>query len=177
MSDETPELENTEINPTTPEPASELNNNELISGFASEVAAYSEQTPDFADAFNYLIELRDKQLQEYSSLYPELQDINKRNDAIEAEAFEIIKISQQSGNNAVDFIYNLAKNLGYQHSEPQINLAQKQKAQHSAKTLTASNGGVAHSPMTLEGLAAMSQTEFDEWYWHNKREFKKIMGQ
>lgn len=176
MSEENIELENIETTENKEEDSTSIDNS-LINGFADEVASYSMQTPDFSNAFNYLVELRNKQLEHYSSLYPELQDINKRNNQIETEALEIIKSAKQSGNNAADFIYNLAKNLGYQNAENQINLAQKQQLQNSAKTLTASNGGIATTSMNLHDLSNMSQAEFDEWYWNNKQEFKRIMGQ
>lgn len=149
---------------------------EIIDNFANAVEEYSTQAPDFAQAFNYLIELRDKQLTQYSSLYPELNDIKNRNQQIENEALEIIKMAQQSGNNAPDFMYNLAKNLGYKTEEAKPILAQNEEVKKSARTLTASNGGIANSPMTIEGLASLSQEEFDAWYWRNKQEFKRIMG-
>lgn len=85
-------------------------------------------------------------------------------------------MAKQSGSSAADFMYNLAKNLGYKTEEAKPILAQDEEAKKAAKTLTASNGGVANSPMTIEGLSSLSQEEFDVWYWRNKQEFKRIMG-
>ena len=85
-------------------------------------------------------------------------------------------MAKQSGSSAADFMYNLAKNLGYKTEEAKPILAQDEEAKKAAKTLTASNGGVANSPMTIEGLSSLSQEEFDAWYWRNKQEFKRIMG-
>lgn len=144
----------------------------LVNNFANEVQEYSKATPDFIKAFNYLVEMRDKQLAQYSSLYPELSDASKRNQQIENEALEIITTAQQNGHNAAEFMYNLAKNLGYM----QTNLMHSEEVRKSAKTLTSSSGSAAKSPMSIENLAKLSQEEFDEWYWQNKQEFKRIMG-
>lgn len=78
---ETPQnVEELQINEDAPEHPNEDNEQAvLIDNFANEVQDYSKQAPDFANAFNYLIELRDKQLTQYSSLYPELNDTKNRN--------------------------------------------------------------------------------------------------
>ena len=70
----------------------------------------------------------------------------------------------------------VAKANGYGVVDAVEIIEKKQLAQQAAKTLTATGGGVVNSPMSIEALANLSQEEFDNWYWKNKQEFKRIMG-
>ena len=105
-----------------------------------------------------------------------MADATKRNHKIESEAVELIKMAQANGRNPAEFIYQIAKANGYGVADAVEIIEKKQLAQQAAKTLTATGGGVVNSPMSIEALANLSQEEFDNWYWKNKQEFKRIMG-
>lgn len=158
------------------EEAKQIDEDELINNFSRQVEEFVIKTPDFSDAFKYLVDMRDKQLSKIGSVIPEMADATKRNHKIESEAVELIKVAQANGRNPAEFIYQIAKANGYGVADAVEIIEKKQLAQQAAKTLTATGGGVVNSPMSIEALANLSQEEFDNWYWKNKQEFKRIMG-
>ncbi|WP_212112171.1 hypothetical protein [Bartonella queenslandensis] len=135
---------------------------------------------DFDAAANFLYEERAKQLNAWSSVYPDYAQKSTIDAIIGDELRTIVATCAQKGVNPAEELYRIAQNLGYQNQAVQANnqVAALQSRQNSARTLTASGGGGSTGPMTLEAIGNMSDKEFGEWYSNPKNQiiFDKLMG-
>lgn len=176
------QIEETNIDETVPEsespadqPAGDADN--LWQDFELDAQEYKNKTPDFTEAFSYLLARRDAQLAAYGAIDKRLSDPAARAHHIENEAFQVLSQAAKAGVSPAEFIYNMAKAQGYgQAANVAADYEQKNKTRSAAKSLTLSAGGAGSAPMNIESLAALPQEEFDSWYWQNKDEFKRIMG-
>ncbi|WP_019224160.1 hypothetical protein [Bartonella rattimassiliensis] len=155
-------------------------NGHLNQFLESSVASIKEKYSDFDAAADFLYETRAKQLNAWSSVYPNYAQKSTIDAIIGDELRTIVATCAQKGVNPAEELYRIAQNLGYQNQAVQANnqVAALQSRQNSARTLTASGGGGMTGPMTKDTLANMSEKEFNAWISNPKNEarFYEIMG-
>ncbi|WP_208441959.1 hypothetical protein [Bartonella raoultii] len=148
--------------------------------FNSSFENVKDKYSDFDAAANFLYETRAKQLNAWSSIYPNYAQKSTIDAIIGDELRTILATCAQKGSNPIEEIYRIAQNLGYQNQAVQANdqIAALQSRQNSARTLTASGGGGSVGPMTLKDIDRMSDEEFGEWYSNpkNKAILRKLHG-
>ncbi|WP_208442449.1 hypothetical protein [Bartonella raoultii] len=148
--------------------------------FNSSFENVKDKYSDFDAAANFLYETRAKQLNAWSSVYPNYAQKSTIDAIIGDELRTILATCAQKGANPAEEIYRIAQNLGYQNQAQQANhqVAALQSRQNSARTLTASGGGGSVGPMTKDALYNMSEREFNTWISNPKNEalFYEIMG-
>ncbi|GAA4667003.1 hypothetical protein GCM10023262_15360 [Bartonella pachyuromydis] len=155
-------------------------NGHLNQFLENSVASVKDKYSDFDAAADFLYEARAKQLNAWSSVYPNYAQKSTIDAIIGDELRTIVATCAQKGGNPAEELYRIAQNLGYQNQAVQGNnqVAALQSRQNSAKTLTASGGGGSVGPITKDTLAAMSEKEFNAWIANPKNEahFYEIMG-
>ncbi|WP_142417203.1 hypothetical protein [Bartonella massiliensis] len=155
-------------------------NGHLNQFLENSVASVKDKYSDFDAAADFLYETRAKQLNAWSSVYPNYAQKSTIDAIIGDELRTIVATCAQKGVNPAEELYRIAQNLGYQNQAVQVNdqIAALQSRQNSARTLTASGGGGITGPMTKETLANMSEKEFNAWIANPKNEarFYEIMG-
>lgn len=155
-------------------------NGHLNQFLASSAETAKKKYSDFDAAVNFLYEERAKQLNAWSSVYPDYAQKSTIDAIIGDELRTIVATCAQKGINPAEELYRIAQNLGYQNQAVQANdqVAALQSRQNSARTLTASGGGGSVGPMTLDAIGNMSDKEFGEWYSNPKNQiiFDKLMG-
>ncbi|WP_254473237.1 hypothetical protein [Bartonella sp. B1098] len=155
-------------------------NGHLNQFLENSVASVKDKYSDFDAAADFLYETRAKQLNAWSSVYPNYAQKSTIDAIIGDELRTIVATCAQKGVNPAEELYRIAQNLGYQNQAVQVNdqIAALQSRQNSARTLTASGGGGVTGPMTKQTLANMSEKEFDAWIANPKNEarFYEIMG-
>lgn len=149
--------------------------------------SYMAETPDFGDAVKFMSDLRDKQLQALSFANPQLRNEQGRVQQINAELKSIIQAAKQQGLSPAQAVYQLAQGFGYQKAaqaapqgqqQPQMpdKLASIARAQEASRTVGQTAGKAGGDELTLEGLLAMSASEYSEWVEKNPNKFRRLMG-
>ncbi len=155
-------------------------NGHLNQFLENSVASVKDKYSDFDAAANFLYETRAKQLNAWSSVYPDYANKSTIDAIIGDELRTIVATCAQRNLNPAEELYKIAQNCGYQNQVVQAHhqVAALESRQNSARTLTASGGGGNVGPMTKEALANMSEKEFDVWISNPKNEarFYEIMG-
>ncbi|WP_273755682.1 hypothetical protein [Bartonella sp. MM73XJBT.G] len=155
-------------------------NGHLNQFLENSVESVKDKYSDFDAAADFLYETRAKQLNAWSSVYPNYAQKSTIDAIIGDELRTIVATCAQKGVNPAEELYRIAQNLGYQNQAVQGNnqVAALQSRQNSARTLTASGGGGSVGPMTKQTLYDMSEKEFDAWIANPKNEarFYEIMG-
>lgn len=155
-------------------------NGHLNQFLENSVESVKDKYSDFDAAADFLYETRAKQLNAWSSVYPNYAQKSTIDAIIGDELRTIVATCAQKGVNPAEELYRIAQNLGYQNQAVQVNdqIAALQSRQNSARTLTASGGGGSVGPITKQTLAAMTEKEFDAWIANPKNEarFYEIMG-
>ncbi|EJF92651.1 hypothetical protein [Bartonella tamiae] len=138
----------------------------------------SKDAPDVNDAADFIYSLRERQLIEAATLYPEMNNPAARQQQMRNELSELIDRAIRTGQNPAVVLYNLAKSNGYQEKtqEPNDAFDKINEAQNRSKTLAASSGQSLAGEMTLEKLASLTDAEFSAWKKENPRKFERIMG-
>jgi hypothetical protein len=134
-------------------------NNQFMQRYQAAAAEYSEQNPQFQDAYQHLIENR---VQEHM-----IAGLNK-DQAIETanrEEQAIVRMAFENGSNPAEKLVELAKIRGWnatsQEKAPPVDkVDQVTKGQSEAKTI--SKGGQGNTTLTLESLADLDGDEFDK---------------
>jgi len=167
-------LESDCLEPSNKSPQEELEQTQkLLQEFEEKAAEFSKMTPDFSKAVEFLAKKRHQQLQSYGVVDQRFYDLQERNQQLEKEAEQLIKIAAQTGRNPAQLFYEVALSYGYGATQHYREAEQKQTA---AKSLTSLPGYRSHQPMDIDALAQMPQSDFDKWYWDNQSEFRRIMG-
>uniref|UniRef100_UPI0035CEF666 hypothetical protein n=1 Tax=unclassified Bartonella TaxID=2645622 RepID=UPI0035CEF666 len=155
-------------------------NGHLNQFLESSVTSIKDKYSDFDAAADFLYETRAKQLNAWSSVYPNYAQKSTIDAIIGDELRTIVATCAQKGGNPAEELYRIAQNLGYQNQAVQVNnqVAELQSRQNSARTLTASGGGGSTGPMTLASIDRMSEEEFDVWISNpkNKAIFRQLHG-
>lgn len=139
---------------------------QLASVMAQSEAAFRQETPDYDDAINYVIEARARELQLYGMDPVSIQQ------AISGEITEIARTAIQQGKNPADIGYQIAQARGYRPAQVQqqqgggaaaAQVAAIAKAQQAGKTL-GSGGGSSAATLNANSIAALSDDEFEALY-------------
>jgi len=133
----------------------------------SQVKEFSERTPDYPDALNYMMENRARELQ-IMGASPD--DIAAQ---LEIESTQIAQAALRSGMNPAEVVYNLAQTRGYAPKKPE-------KVQEKDKIVTLERGQKAAASlprgsaeeMSFKDIERMSDEEFDK-YWDKEVAGKK----
>ena len=130
--------------------------NQFIGSYKASAEEFSSRTPEFKDAYKYLIGARDRELTTLGYMDP-----RQRHQMIVQDEAQIVALAMQDGVNPAERLFAVAKDRGFKKTEPK-NDAQKldtiQRGQQAAKSLGAVSGG-AEGELTLTQIAEMSEDE------------------
>lgn len=137
---------------------------EFVDRYAASAQAYKAENPEFAPAYNHLMQTR---LDELIAMgYNQAEAVNIRTQdeiAIAAKAYA-------DGVNPGERLYALAKMRGFSQAQPQAQapiadaaqkLDQLEKGLNASKSLSNASGQ-ATTELTLEALASMEDADFDK---------------
>lgn len=149
-------------------------------------AAYKAETADFDDAVKWMSAERTRQLSTLKGLNPQFQTEAGIVQQINAELKDIVVAAAQAKISPAEYIYNMAKEWGYKGAavtEGKIELPGKLKnveqAQERSRTVAQGSGKTEGADeISIESLAAMPQSEFNEWMKvpANSKTFQRLMG-
>lgn len=121
---------------------------------------YKRTTPDYDDAFKYMVEFRKKELANYG-----ITDEQQINQEIERNSFQLAAIAIQRGLNPADVLYKTAQQYGYKKAEAEVKLENKlediQKGQEKANK-TLKNSEEDADRLTAEHIAGLEGEEFSK---------------
>lgn len=123
----------------------------VIAALDAEFDAFSQETPAYEAALRYLAGRRDAELAAFGGTDNHMQDSGFRARQMEDELKQIITAALANGQSPAAVIYNIACGYGFQADD---------------------HGG----NMTLKKLASMSEQDFGQWYGHNRKAFRRLMG-
>jgi len=158
----------------------EARTNEMLQRYASHVSQYTKQAPDFNEAYAYLAQAREKELE-----LAGYSDPVDRTNRLQYEEGLLVGRAMMTGQDPAHMLYELAKFRGYAKSAPEPKpaandnkLATIAKGQKAAKSLGNGSGAAnANEVMTLEALTALADEdpdEFDKQFERMKR--KGLLG-
>jgi hypothetical protein len=136
----------------------------MLSAYEQDARRFSQEKPEFADAYRYMFEVRHRQLDAIG-----LKDPAARNRFIADEERQLVSEAFKSRMSPAQMIYNLAVASGFSHTPPapapaKPNHAEKieqiAKGQRAAGVSLSSAGGSAGEGLTAAALADMSEEEF-----------------
>jgi hypothetical protein len=143
---------------------------------------FRQQQPDYGNAFNYFLQTRAAELQQYGYTPEQIQKtINDEQLAIAAGSF-------QRGVSPAQTLYRVAQARGYQpQSQPQpmrngngaggdAQVARINQGQRRSQTLSGTGGGAGPTEMTADRLLKMTNDEFHEWTIKNPAKTKRLLG-
>jgi hypothetical protein len=132
----------------------------MLEQYASSVREYTEKSaPDFKEAYTYLTDIADKELQQRGFTNPQ-----ERANMLQFEEGRIVGNAFSSDKSPAEVIYELAKFRGYKTVEgksPPPKIETLKRGQRASKSLSGSGGSVDGMP-TLEALADLEGDEFDK---------------
>lgn len=142
---------------------------QLVHAVKQDEAAFTKETPDYADAVEYAKQIKKA---EYLALGVSEQEAEAQ---LYRDALAIAQRAYHSGSSPAEFAYNLAKALGYQgkKAEAPANVVAMRQAGQKMATGGGGGSGKTGAPSFAE-LAAMSAEEFAEATKGNK--WKKLAG-
>lgn len=132
---------------------------DMLNRYASSVKQFAKDAPDFNEAYQHLVNARDRELE-----IAGWRDPVKRQERLEYEEGLIVGQALHSGDNPGQILYELAKNRGYKSpvaKEQENRLAQLQAGQKASKSLGGSKGS-PEGVSSLEALSNLEGKEFDE---------------
>lgn len=140
----------------------------LAMNYQQAAVEFSQQTPDFREAYGYAINSR---AQELSALGMTQHSIAE---ALRQEEMNLVDTALRNGVNPAEAVYNFAKARGYRVASVEPKAAPKpvekapdpelQKARQAVAATAAATGKPANNEMTLESLAGLSGAAFDSAY-------------
>lgn len=161
---------------------------QFMGQYSAQAAEFSQKTPDFKEAYQFLLNDRAAELKEAFGL-----DGIALENALRSNEMEIAAIAMQQGTNPAERIYQLAKRRGYTGKPettetPAVDpakatadallkatstLAGIAKGQEKSKSLSSAGGAGSDGLPPIEELLAMDTDEFDK-LTKNPRAWKKI---
>lgn len=135
--------------------------NQFLNQYHASVQAYARTQPDFGEAYNWLAQTAQAQIE---ARYPDLshQEVQQR---LNAEEENIVRYAFQKGRNPAEAIYNVAKSLGFKKepAQPENKLARLAAGQKAASSLSGGkNAPNGQDNLSLEYLATLHGDEFDK---------------
>lgn len=143
---------------------------QFIGTYKQSAAEFEKTTPDFKDAYNYLLESREKELK--------MSGYNDRQVAelLADDEAALVATAFQNQQNPAKVIYDLAKLRGYNTSgnmtQVQSKIAENQEKINNLErgvraSKSVNSGGVnAKDSLTLEAVASMSEDELESVDWN-----------
>lgn len=135
--------------------------NALDLAYKNSAAEFAKHTPDFADAYNTLINSRVAELQAFGVTAP-----NEIRAALMNEELQIAAMALQNGQSPAEVIYGLAQSRGYR-PVPRQQADAVVKGREAAKG--AKTGGSGPTGLTAERLAELDGADFE-------RGWKELFG-
>lgn len=129
---------------------------------SADEATFKAKTPDYGHAVQFLQGRRASELQAMG--YGEQEILQ----AFAADAYAITQRAQQTGQSPAQFLYDMARKVGYTPAAQSKNPVQslEQMAAGQAVTIPSGSGGIpaGDSVASLEDLASMSDAEFEKLF-------------
>jgi hypothetical protein len=132
----------------------------LFQTISSQVVEFKSSHPDYDSALNHVLETRKNELMAMGATE---QDAQMR---VAAEAQEIALTAVNSGRNAGEVVYQLAKARGYEGKKAADKLSKIDKGQKASNTLSGSSGA-PDSEIGIAEIDGMNDEEFDKWWDKN----------
>lgn len=157
----------------------------IFERWESDSKAFTASQPDTPKATEWLVGVRDRQLQAMANVDPRYAQPAFRQAQIKSELQQIVIAAAKAGRNSAETVYELARGWGYapQPAGGQPNDAATERlnriaeAQGAAKSLSGA-GSRGAAAMTAEALASMSPAEMEAWLGDpaNDAAFRRMMG-
>lgn len=191
-----------EVGKVQEQTAAQVTESNLRTAYASDARAYIGKVPDFPEAYSYLLQLRDKQLEVIG-----YSDPNQRARILQQEERDLADGALKSKRSPSDQLYKLAESMGYKKAAPTAaavvadpavaaavpaaatpaaaapaaqptatdELARLRAGKEASMSL--SNGGGSPPPATsLESIAAMSDQDFQALLRKNPNALNQALG-
>lgn len=144
--------------------------NRLIEHYRTDAARFTQNNPDFMEAYSYMYNSRVNELQAYGYPQEQIAQIMKN------EELSLVHQATQNEMSPAEVIYNVARARGYtakqaqeiaksaestQKSEVENKFDMVAKGQEASKSLS-NSGGKSEKDISLEALAEMDDEEFDK---------------
>ena len=149
----------------------------LVDAYRADANQFRAATPDFNDAYAYLLKARQEELAAIGLSPSEIAY------SVEQDELGIAERALTSGRSPAEVMYKIAQGRGYAKkaaADPNADAGQRiekiAEGQERGKSLTQAGGGAAGTEMTAERLLKMSNAEFDEWTTKHPAQAKRLMG-
>jgi hypothetical protein len=153
----------------------------FVENYRKDAGAFEQATPDFKDAYNFLLNSRAAELKAIG--YDTPQSLHA---ALVADEFAIVQMAFERGKSPAQMLYDLANQRGYKKGSAATpdaeagaaaeRLATIERGQAAHKSLSNTGGSSGDQEMTAEALAAMSLEEFEAWSEKNPAKARKLFG-
>lgn len=168
---------------------------QMRESYQRDAMAYARETPDFAQAYNYLITNRAGMLEDQGYTPAQIKQ------TLYEEERGLVRRAIEQNKRPAAAIYALAKRMGYQAAKsvngvqngaaangsqngngaaparaPSVTEEIERIAKGQAANKSLSDSGGAASELTVEALANMSQKEFEALYASKRGQIERIMG-
>lgn len=131
----------------------------LRNAYQNDAIRYVKETPEFADAYRYLIEGRHREFEAMG-----VTDQNERNKLIAREERDLVAQSIGSKRSPAQMLHNLAVARGFKAAAPKTDPAQKiesiARGQRAAGASLSGSGGTSGEGLTASSLADMDEEQF-----------------
>jgi len=131
----------------------------LRNAYQNDAIRYVKETPEFADAYRFLIQQRHSEFEAMG-----VTDIGERNNLIAQEERALVAQSIGSKRSPAQMLHNLAKARGFKAAAPQPDPVQKieqiARGQKTAGASLSGAGGSAGEGLTASALADMDEEQF-----------------
>lgn len=148
---------------------------QLVRHYQDDAAQFTAKTPDFQEAYNFLIRSRAEELMALG--YESHADLE---DALKNEEISIATLAFQKGKSPAEVIYGLAQMRGYKKADPKAAAEAKldtiERGSGLNKSLSAAAGASGDDEMTAERLLSMPNDEFETWCNKNPAKARRLMG-
>lgn len=150
----------------------------FVAQYQAEANKFEASTPDFREAYNFLLQSRAKELVAIG--YDNPKEIA---DALQADELAIAQRAFQLGKSPAEMLYSLAKERGYAKKAPADTkppavekLEKIEQGQAANKSLSSTGGGAGEGEMTADMLIKMPMDEFESWCEKNPAKARRILG-
>lgn len=131
-------------------------NQAFLNRYSASIRAYTEKEPAFRDAYPYLAESVDKELQARG-----FEDPNERAQILQQEEAAIVHRAWNDGKDPAEVIYNLAVHRGFKKAAGN-KIETLAKGQKANKSLSSAANTSQETDVSLERLAELNGEEFDK---------------
>ena len=150
--------------------------NQFVSAYQDDAGRFTKTTPDFTDAYKFLLNSRAEELKVLGYEGKALHD------AIVADEYASAEMAFRQGVSPAERLYGLAKLRGYAAKAKDGNgqaaeaLDRIEKGQAANKSLAAAGGATGEQGMTAQRLIDMPMAEFEAWCKKNPAAAQRIMS-